>query len=209
AGRADVVESYVICEIADLAPTCSPEELYTSYARQVAQILRAERAVPSDQEVRDALTHRISFSAEDVTFIDWDAALIVDRDADDVRAVLEFANVELLEMRFLDQRLDDALDESYERLSRRPYAFWQLPRSGGSGSCRSRTRSSSRASTTRSSCSAISTSRACTGWSRSASTSPSGTRASCGRSRPSRASTRRSPTRPRTGAPRCSSGSSS
>jgi len=30
-------------------------------------------------------------------------------------------------MRFLDQRLDDALDESYERLSRRPYAFWQLP----------------------------------------------------------------------------------
>jgi len=124
---AEFVESYVIFEIADLAPSCSPEELYTSYARQVAQILRAERAVPSDQEVSDALTHRISFSAEDVTFIDWDAALIVDRDAEDVRAVLEFANVELLEMRFLDQRLDDALDESYERLSRRPYAFWQLP----------------------------------------------------------------------------------
>src|SRR5438552_10675604 len=43
------------------------------------------------------------------------------------RAVLEFANVELLEMRFLDQRLDDALDESYERLSRRPFGFWQMP----------------------------------------------------------------------------------
>ncbi|HSV05968.1 MAG TPA: hypothetical protein VLI07_05625 [Candidatus Binatus sp.] len=124
---ADFVETYVIFEIADLAPTCSPEELYTSYAREVAQILRAERAVPSDQEVGDALTHRISFSAEDVTFIDWDAALILDRDAEDVRAVLEFANVELLEMRFLDQRLDDALDESYERLSRRPFGFWQMP----------------------------------------------------------------------------------
>jgi len=124
---ADFVETYVIFEIADLAPTCAPEELYTSYAREVAQILRAERAVPSDQEVSDALTHRISFSAEDVTFIDWDAALILDRDAEDVRAVLEFANVELLEMRFLDQRLDDALDESYERLSRRPFGFWQMP----------------------------------------------------------------------------------
>src|SRR5213592_3231080 len=43
------------------------------------------------------------------------------------RAVLEFANVELLEMRFLDQRLDDALDESYETLSRRHYGLRQLP----------------------------------------------------------------------------------
>src|SRR5437667_5863729 len=43
------------------------------------------------------------------------------------RAVLEFANVELLEMRFLDQRLDDALDESYETLSRRHSGLWQLP----------------------------------------------------------------------------------
>jgi hypothetical protein len=124
---ADFVETYVIFEIAALAPPSPPADLYTSYAREVAQILRAERAVPSDQEVSDALGHRISFSAEDVTLIDWDAALIADRDAEDVRAVLEFANVELLEMRFLDQRLDDALDESYETLSRRPYALWQLP----------------------------------------------------------------------------------
>ena len=46
--------------------------------------------------------------------IDWASALIFDRDADDVRAVLEFANMELLEMRFLDHQLDDALDQSYE-----------------------------------------------------------------------------------------------
>src|SRR5439155_608764 len=52
------------------------------------------------------------------------AALLADRDADDVRAVLEFANVELLEMRYLDQQLDDALDESYDTLSRRRYGLW-------------------------------------------------------------------------------------
>jgi hypothetical protein len=33
--------------------------------------------------------------------------------------VLEFANVELLEMRFLDRRLDDALGLAYDRLSKR------------------------------------------------------------------------------------------
>jgi hypothetical protein len=35
-----------------------------------------------------------------------------------VRAVLDFANVELLEMRDLDGRLDDALDRAYQALVR-------------------------------------------------------------------------------------------
>src|SRR6266478_4680893 len=126
-GLTDFVETYVIFEIGAFSPPSPPAELYTTHAQEVARILRSERAPLSAQEVNDALGHRISFGSDDVTFIDWDAALILDRDAEDVRAVLEFANVELLEMRFLDQRLDDALDESYERLSRRPFGFWQMP----------------------------------------------------------------------------------
>jgi hypothetical protein len=42
---------------------------------------------------------------DDLTIVDWNAALIVDREGDDIRAVLEFANVELLEMRYLDQKI--------------------------------------------------------------------------------------------------------
>src|SRR5436309_2776546 len=118
-GLTDSVETYVIFEIGTFSPPCPPAELYTTHAQEVARILRSERAPLSAQEVNDALGHRISFGSDDVTFIDWDAALIADRDAEDVRAVLEFANVELLEMRYLDQQLDDALDESYDTLSRR------------------------------------------------------------------------------------------
>ena len=40
--------------------------------------------------------------------------------SDAVRAVLEFANVELLEMRMLDEQLDQALDQGYEALTRTP-----------------------------------------------------------------------------------------
>jgi hypothetical protein len=36
----------------------------------------------------------------------------------DVRAVPEFANVELLQMRCLERRLEDALDWSYQALVR-------------------------------------------------------------------------------------------
>ena len=118
-GLTDFVETYVIFEIGAFTPPCAPAALYTTYGQEVARILRSERAALSDQEVDDAVGHRISFGSEDVTLIDWDAALIADRDAEDVRAVLEFANVELLEMRYLDQQLDDALDESYDTLSRR------------------------------------------------------------------------------------------
>jgi len=115
---ADFVEPYCIFEIGEFTPPCPPAALYTTYAHEVAQILRAERQPLSQQEVDDAIGYHISFGPDDVAVIDWDVALVADRDAEDLRAVLEFANVELLEMRYLDQQLDDALDESYDALSR-------------------------------------------------------------------------------------------
>jgi hypothetical protein len=48
--------------------------------------------------------------------------------SDDTLAVLEFANVELLEMRYLDDRLDEALDRSYDILRSRGRSFWRLRR---------------------------------------------------------------------------------
>ncbi len=126
-GIADVVETYAIFQIGAFTTPCSPHDLQTTWAAELAQILRSERTRLSDQEVRDATSHAISFGADDVALIDWDAALLYDREADDVRDVLEFANVELLEMRFLDQQLDDALDASYETLTRRRWAGRLMP----------------------------------------------------------------------------------
>ena len=124
---ASFVEPYAIFQIEELATPVSPATLLANRALELAQVLRSERTPLSREEVNDAVAQRISFRPDDLTLIDWDAALVFDRDADDIRNVLEYANVELLEMRFLDQRLDDALDESYERLSRRPFGFWQMP----------------------------------------------------------------------------------
>ena len=115
---ADFVEPYAIFQIEAFTEPCPPEKLYTTWGHEVAQILRAEPGPLSEQEVADALACRLSFKPDDLAIIDWDASLLLDRDGDDVRDVLEFANVELLELRYLDQKLDDALDESYETLSR-------------------------------------------------------------------------------------------
>ncbi|WHZ28034.1 MAG: hypothetical protein OJF51_002832 [Nitrospira sp.] len=115
---AQEVEDYIIFSIESYAPDDAP--LWTSNEIDLAQILRAERTSFSEQEVADAVSCRISFGQDDAAVIDWHSAVLFGKEMDDVRAVLEFANVELLEMRMLDEQLDRALDEGYEALSRKP-----------------------------------------------------------------------------------------
>jgi hypothetical protein len=118
ASVAPVVEDYVVFHIESFTQPFNASRFCSEQGRQIAQVLRAERQVLSDQEVEDAISARISFGIEDLTIVDWNAALLVDREGEDVLAVLNFANVELLEMRYLDQRLDRALDQAYDALSR-------------------------------------------------------------------------------------------
>jgi hypothetical protein len=126
---ADVVEDYVVFQVEALNPPLNAADLCSKYPQQIAQVLRAERQPLSEQEVEDALSSRISFGSHDIAIIDWNASLLLDREGDDIRAVLEFANVELVEMRYLDQKLDRALDQAYETLLRRS---WDWRAMGGS-----------------------------------------------------------------------------
>lgn len=113
----DFVEDYVIYRIDP--PPAVPHDWHESQAAVLAGILRAEREPISAEQVADALACRVSFGPDDVTFIDWNAAFVFDNDAEDVLAVLDYANVELLEGRFLDHRLDASLDEAYNTMSSR------------------------------------------------------------------------------------------
>ena len=109
----EYVEDYLIFQI-DAPPPAEPQR----YFEHIAGILRSEENVLSEQEVRDATSCWLSFGRNDAAIIDWNASLLFGNDMEDVQAVLEFANVELLEMRYLDQQLDDALDQAYEALSK-------------------------------------------------------------------------------------------
>ena len=93
----------------------------TADRHAVAALLLAEPGAEglSAQSVESALSARLSYFSADAAVIDWNASLILGHDEEDSLAVLEFANVELLEMRFLDDRLDAVLDRSYSSLLRR------------------------------------------------------------------------------------------
>jgi len=114
---ADVVEDYAIFQIESCSPLTPASQVLSGNGQLLAQILRAESSPLSEDEVKDALACRLSFGQSDLLIVDWNAAILFDTGAEDVRAVLEFANVELLEMRYLDDKLDDALDESYIKLT--------------------------------------------------------------------------------------------
>lgn len=115
---ASFVEDYAIFEIAGLEPSQSLHELTSTHSGLIAQILRAEPRPLSQQEIAESTGMRASYGPNDIAVIDTDAALVIDPDAADIRALLEFANAQLLEMRLLDQQLDDALEQSYQLLSR-------------------------------------------------------------------------------------------
>ena len=116
---AECVEAYVIFHIAACTTSCRVEEFYTTHAHDIAQVLRAEPGPLSTQEMQEALSHRMMHGVEDLVVIDWHAAFLYGQEVDDIRAVLAFANVELLEMRYLDAQLDAVLDQAYTTLSRR------------------------------------------------------------------------------------------
>ncbi|MBP7829121.1 MAG: hypothetical protein KA248_04310 [Kiritimatiellae bacterium] len=114
----DPVEDYLMFEVRDAERPGPLDQLPAQHGEEIARILRAETGPLSAQEVADAVSVQLSYGPDDLTLIDWNAALIFDRDAGDVLDVLEFANIELLELRVLDAQLDDSLDRSYELLSR-------------------------------------------------------------------------------------------
>jgi hypothetical protein len=124
---AEPVEDYLIFHVRGWDPPFRVSELKELYAYELAQILRSESESLSAQEVRDAFAFHISFGPDDLTVIDWNAALMFGTDMEDVRAVLEFASVELLELRHLDQQLDDALDKAYDLISQRVWRRLWLP----------------------------------------------------------------------------------
>jgi hypothetical protein len=127
---ADLVEDYSVYQIesavAEGQPTTgashgeppSPAALVASCRQLMAQIIRSESAVLSKQEVDDALSARIAYAPTEELIIDWNAAILFSTEAEDVRAVLEYANVELLELRRLDDVLDVALDKAYDEMGR-------------------------------------------------------------------------------------------
>jgi hypothetical protein len=120
-GLSDLVEDYAVFAIDHYEAPEGLEAMVEANGPAIARILRSETGPLSQQEVRDALSTRLSYGPEDATIVDWNAAMLLGAEMEDVAYVLEYANVELLEMRLLDDRLDRVLEKSYGAVGKRSW----------------------------------------------------------------------------------------
>lgn len=120
----DFSEEYFVFHF-DPATLPDPQRLVERHADWLAALLRLENDPLSRDEIDDALSRRLSYAPHDLVLVDWAAAVVIDRECEESLRAIEFANVQLLEFRHLDRRLDDALIEAYGLIhslagSRRP-----------------------------------------------------------------------------------------
>ena len=115
-------EAYTVFCVAD--PDGAPDvpQWVRARRRDIAALLMEETdaALLSDAQVDEVMDHTLSYTVHDSVVIDWDAALVLDRDAyyDDVLYVLELANLQLEEFQYIDGTLDALLNRAYDDLDR-------------------------------------------------------------------------------------------
>ncbi len=113
----DSVEDFLVYHFEAFEGDEASAPLIESHQREFARLLRAEGEDLSDEEVKEAVGTRTSYGRSDCAVMDWNGALFFGKNVEDVVAVLEFCNVEFLEMRFLDEQLDDYLEKAYQVLT--------------------------------------------------------------------------------------------
>ena len=130
-GDAPVTEDYVVFRVhrlTDAAGSRLPAESLSEQA--VAALLLGETRPLSAPARRDMLSQRFSFYEDDLAVLTWNAALVLEPVADDtdVQYVIEFANAQLLELRYYDSLLDREVPRMYDRIEEARHGFHVLGR---------------------------------------------------------------------------------
>jgi hypothetical protein len=117
---AAVREDYTVYRVTRLAHAdgraASPEVLRDV---DVVPLLLNETQPLSAEARRELLPHRFSYYTDDLAILTWDNALVVEPRASDtdLQYILEFANAQLLELRYYDAVLDLDIPKVFERIA--------------------------------------------------------------------------------------------
>lgn len=111
-------EDYFVFGITSVEGAPTAEALLAAHGDDVARLLRGEREPLSAQERDEVLRHRLSYLAADLVVPSWNGAFVYDTEVGLAGAleILEYANSQLLQFRYYDQRLDADFRRIYARL---------------------------------------------------------------------------------------------
>jgi hypothetical protein len=119
-------EDYFIFHVREVAGAPSANDLLATQGDHIAQVVRGETSMLSDDERQEILQSRISYYPNDLAVIGWNAAFIYDTDAGAETAIqlLQYANSQLLEFRHYDEFLTQELENVYDFLDAGGTGLW-------------------------------------------------------------------------------------
>lgn len=119
----DLTEDYFVFQ---LPPDALP---LANEANWMAGLVHLDASPLSMEERDEALRLKITYSPEDLCIADWTACALFDRDCEETLQAIEFANLQLLEFRHIDRRLDTSLADATKAihpLTRGMLPFWRI-----------------------------------------------------------------------------------
>lgn len=122
-----VVEEYFVFQITPEPRTA--KDWLQDQSAWLGNVLRLEEQKLSEDEIADALRLKLSYTPDDLFLPDWGAAILRDHDCEETLQAIEFANLQLLELRHIDDRLDAILGEAEKQVNikNRRYFAWHGP----------------------------------------------------------------------------------
>jgi len=129
-------EDYHIVQLEEIVEAngeaLAAEELLASHSQEIAQLVRGVSVLLSDAESREVLQSSISYSRTDLLVVGWTGALVYGNaeGAATTIQLLEYANTQLLELRYYDSLLTRLLEGVYRSLENKGgvLAAWRLSR---------------------------------------------------------------------------------
>ncbi|MGE5706964.1 MAG: hypothetical protein ACM3YO_01420 [Bacteroidota bacterium] len=123
------MEDYLVFFVQHFEEEIAAERLLEEQGEVLAQILRGEKKRLSRMEQTETLREIISYYSDDAAIVNWNAAFIYDPEgATEHVDVLEFANSELLQLRYYDRLMDREMDRIYDTAQVIPrwWEFWKV-----------------------------------------------------------------------------------
>jgi hypothetical protein len=120
---AGLVEDYCVWHVGGFSPGLSGTEALARVPREIARLLTLERGELSEAAVAEIVRAPIRYFENDLFLAEWNAAFVYDPKFKDTAEVLEFLNVQVLELRFFDHLLHEAIEGVSEELLPRRRLF--------------------------------------------------------------------------------------
>ncbi len=116
---AGVHEDYTVFRITEITDEHgTPLSAAALASLDVVPLLLNETRPLSAEAKRELLPHRFTYYADDLALLTWENALVVEpgEEDTDIEYILEFANAQLLELRYYDAQLDAELPRLYDAI---------------------------------------------------------------------------------------------